>query len=73
VKRHPLLLLAAPPTMLAAFFVLSRTVKPAQAAAPAAAPPAQVVYDPDPDSGIDTLAAREAPERANEGKLKGRP
>ena len=70
MKRQTLLLLAAPPTMLAALFVLSRTVKPAQAAAPAAAPAAQVVYDPDPDSGIDTLPAREAAERANAGKLK---
>ena len=36
MKRQTLLLLAAPPTLLVALFVLSRAVKPAQAAAPAA-------------------------------------
>ena len=69
MKRH-LLLVAAPLTLLVALVVLSRTAKPARAAAPAAAAPAQVLYVPDPDAGIDTLAARERAERTNAGKLK---
>lgn len=70
--KRQLLLLAAPLAMLAALVAWGRAAQPAQGAAAAAtaATSPQVVYVPDPDSGIDTLAARERAERANAGKLK---
>lgn len=78
MKRNPLLL-AAPAVVLAALVALlatSRSAMPSTSAtsampgAGAGAPPAQVLYVPDPDAGIDTLGARERAERADAGKLQ---
>lgn len=69
MKRDSLLL-AAPLVLLAALVALVATSRAAMPAQGSAAPPAQVLYVPDPDAGIDTLGAREQAERANAGKLQ---